>query len=556
MIAVIVASIAPPAAAQRASQEAIAKFSLSAPPTPKINLKVWDGLQRVDKIRLYVPGPVFVDWNRLNLEWWFLGSASVPGIGPVRWEISQYPFPAGPFTPIPGFGLVGEAPSLEFSVDLESLAPRPPGWTPKLAFKGPVGVLTQGAKVPSIPTETTSPKKKIIPTSPRFPGSPIPGFASAPIQAYVKTSAPVIAQSMSLHVRVVPLDVPGGAPIGPPSNTVVLDFGDPDPTGTIQVKFVHPNVALAGYVPMRPYDFNHRCYAILGQDMPVGFGGVIPKGTPLDLCRDDSDLLSDIVDAVGDFFGFMVDFVNWVSSAYDTIKSTVASTVSGALTGLGIPCNAECVGAGINIALAATGMPPDIPDFEQLKAMGEGYVADTLADYAASQTGIPVPDVAKDAIKQQVHDMIEGGAESLKSGGPGAPQYIPDLRYQFHGPIVVMDLTNPDPTFWSMTTTLTLEDATGRYETATFSAPAIKPGGTTRIALTLVPKQDPKGWMNLLPTEDDIPFGPWVDKTLAAEDALDAWRATYRGSPLVLKATVGVYEGFTKTCDAVSPSCS
>jgi hypothetical protein len=46
--------------------------------------------------------------------------------------------------------------------------------------------------------------------------------------------------------------------------------------------------------------------------------------------------------------------------------------------------------AGLDAGLAAMGVPPSIPNFDQLAQLGKGYLAQTLADQAA-QAGYPIP---------------------------------------------------------------------------------------------------------------------------------------------------------------------
>jgi hypothetical protein len=528
----------------------VLKFSFVAPPPPQVTLKAWDGILNPDHGFNYVFGPVKVDWNRLNLDWRFLWQANSSLVSSVRWEISKYPFPSdGPFVPSPGVGVVGTESANIILVDLNLLAPRPPSWTPKLAVQGITGSF-QGTGVVLPPTEITPTKRltQFGALNVRFAGAQIPEFSTATAQAYISQATPVIAQSMSLYARVVPLDA-DGAVAGPPSNVVVFNFFEPDPTNVIETPvFVHPVATFAGYTPVRPYNFQWSCHVVYTFDHPLGF---FHKGDKANICDDGSDIVGDVLEAFADVFEFVADFVDWVSDTYSDLKSEVASQVAGTLQDFGVPCNETCASIALNAALAAAGMPPELPDVEQLQAMGEGYAVDALANYAEAQTGVEVPEAARDAMREQLHEMIDQAAENTFSGGAGSALYIPDVTYQFHGPIVVMDVANPSNQYVSMTDPLRVEDQTGRYHTETFFIPPIKPGSSFRIALTLKPFQDPKAWMDLLPGPDDSPlFGPYFQKLEAAHDALDAWRALYRTDDLVLKVTVGPYHAFTVSLPA------
>jgi hypothetical protein len=74
---------------------------------------------------------------------------------------------------------------------------------------------------------------------------------------------------------------------------------------------------------------------------------------------------------------------NWVSEAYDDLKSTVVSAV-----GFFIPdvvCPDSCVAALLDVAMVSMGIPPDIPNLDQLMSEGLDY----LAQQTVSQIGLP-----------------------------------------------------------------------------------------------------------------------------------------------------------------------
>ena len=185
----------------------VLKFSFVAPPAPQVTLRAWDGSINPDDGFNYVFGPVLIDWNRTNLDWRFIWEPTGSGIASVRWEISKAPFPAsGNFVPAPGFGLAGYDSASILFVDLNLLAPRPPNWTPRLAIQGLTGSFkSTGIVLP--PTEIMPGERlsRLGALNVRFAGAQIPDSSSASVQAYITQADPVIAQSMLLYVRVVPL---------------------------------------------------------------------------------------------------------------------------------------------------------------------------------------------------------------------------------------------------------------------------------------------------------------------------------------------------------------
>ena len=99
-----------------------------------------------------------------------------------------------------------------------------------------------------------------------------------------------------------------------------------------------------------------------------------------------------------------------MSKTYSTLKNEVASTLVSVIPGCA--SDPDCAGAvqmGLNAGLAALGMPPDLPDFEQLQAMGEGYLVDAVAQQVAAQTNLPGADDAAKTRAAGVHREGQGG---------------------------------------------------------------------------------------------------------------------------------------------------
>ncbi len=88
---------------------------------------------------------------------------------------------------------------------------------------------------------------------------------------------------------------------------------------------------------------------------------------------------------------FVVDAVNWVSEAYNDLKDTVVDIVANFVPAA--LCSKACLGTLLDAGLMALGIPPSIPNFDQL--MNEGL--DYLASQAAAQLGVP----------KEVYDSID-----------------------------------------------------------------------------------------------------------------------------------------------------
>jgi len=106
---------------------------------------------------------------------------------------------------------------------------------------------------------------------------------------------------------------------------------------------------------------------------------------------------------------FVSSGVSWVSEAYNTLKSSIVNAVGGLVCGGNAECTAA-LAAGLDIGMVALGIPPTLPNFDQLMSEGLNYVAATLAEQAGC------PDVAcKELIKQGLEEAIE----STKNTNPG-----------------------------------------------------------------------------------------------------------------------------------------
>jgi hypothetical protein len=139
--------------------------------------------------------------------------------------------------------------------------------------------------------------------------------------------------------------------------------------------------------------------------------------------EDFADSFSNLVTGVVDFIGALV---NDVAAVYENIKAKVAAVIVDVLDAVGVPCGEEpphaptcrqLVSTGMNIALAAAGMPPSLPNFNGLKSLGRDYVAAQIA----SQTGLPQP-VAAAALQ-----LAQKGLEELEKksgGGGGLPSWL------------------------------------------------------------------------------------------------------------------------------------
>jgi hypothetical protein len=588
---------APPAATQPSgARTAQAPVSRKTRLLSATRLAVWDGRPMPDlHLRVYVPGPVEVDWAKKQLQWWFRGTTGAPtaAVGKWRWEMSRTPFADfAPWKPVPGYGYTGQADGVQFTINLGGYAPRPPGW--------PVAASVSDQPAPTVAQQPGSGSGgSPPPTFSQRSGIPADLLGAKPgsrgenivIQALPKT----LPVSLSLFVRVVPLDAAGND-ADLPSNVVELRFGPAEKAPPFDMNPKNwPVVSFASYRPVQGYTFDWQCWVEASTDItaPVFWTvGLNPgtndaklvlyhKGATRNVCGDDdSNIIDDFVDAVGGFVEMMGDFVDWVSKTYSSLKSAVASKLVSVIPGCSSdPVCQGAVQAGLNAGMAALGMPPDLPDFEQLQAMGEGYLLEAVAQQVAAQTNLPFADVAA---KEALKEFIEQGKNAMQGGGGGASAWIPDDSKQYKPLLLTLAVSNPSPSGATPAMYMDVSEPGGsRYKPRTITVPSLAPGQSVKVAVALEPITDPKAWMDLLPTDEDFadlqsalfsqnPLGGpskasalqavIQQKTEKAHAALKDWRAKYLTGVVNLQAALKlppfVYKVAYKTqCFAEKQGC-
>ena len=132
-----------------------------------------------------------------------------------------------------------------------------------------------------------------------------------------------------------------------------------------------------------------------------------------------------LVSGAIDAFGFMVTSI---AQVWNQIKGAVAGVLVDVISFVGIPCDGKCAAAiemGINAGLAAMGLPPSLPNWDELKSQGLDY----LAGQIANQAGLP-PDVVAAAMDYAVAAIEE--LERTRGGdGRSLPRWVqPDLGFE------------------------------------------------------------------------------------------------------------------------------
>jgi hypothetical protein len=116
--------------------------------------------------------------------------------------------------------------------------------------------------------------------------------------------------------------------------------------------------------------------------------------------------------------GFLKDAVNFVSNAYNTLKGFVADIIAtynpiclqaNLVTesqAVKDACNAVAEIA-VNAALAYVGLPPSLPNYDELIETGKGELTELLAQQLEEQTGVPCTDECKELIRDGIDAAVE-----------------------------------------------------------------------------------------------------------------------------------------------------
>ena len=134
---------------------------------------------------------------------------------------------------------------------------------------------------------------------------------------------------------------------------------------------------------------------------------------------------SGFLDDVGNFISGFVDaiaqIVNYVADLYNSIKAKIVQFIAIAISQLpGIDCKEGCqaiINAALSTALTAMGLPPSLPNFDELVNDGIDY----LKEEAAEQTGVP-----KEVVDVVVDKVVEAAKNQGGGGGGGLPDWVVD----------------------------------------------------------------------------------------------------------------------------------
>lgn len=232
------------------------------------------------------------------------------------------------------------------------------------------------------------------------------------------------------------------------SETVTISYGKHNPQATnlfleqIKINPPIPKVAEFTYTPIQWETANWKYHYVVTEQPTYKdvFGSFIagalpnngndpyplyPVGTKLDFTPkppEDKSWWEEAWNAITGFFqdlaSFITKIVNWVSKAYADLKSGLIKFVASAFPAGWRGFIETALTAMVDYGLASMGIPPTLPNFDELSSMGVDY----LATLAMESAGIPANELTEYG-KDKLIDELSGGLEknitsSAKTASP------------------------------------------------------------------------------------------------------------------------------------------
>ncbi|MBN1238108.1 MAG: hypothetical protein JXB36_06385, partial [Gammaproteobacteria bacterium] len=364
------------------------------------------------------------------------------------WEVSLQPFP-GPQAATPASGIVasGAVPGQpvadqvgSFWVDFDDIPPLGQPFPTASESDGDTIAVVPGAASVAPATEGRHRAARAPRTGAAIPSPESRGEGGGALGQVlsVPTNIPVPEHAIDFHVRLVPR-LPDGAPAGPPSNAVLLHYEPGADPATVQALEVAKEKAAVQHALDALESQAGQLYQLqILEFSPVVFADpnrwgcieVIEKGIAVPTVAgymagetycpgpwqgsgdsfglDDLDPI-DIAEGLADF----------VSGLYDDLKEGVLD-----LAMQGLPCPSSLEGAcraalstALDAALASAGIPPSLPNFEEMKAAAEGELVDLAMETALNELpggvackGIPQ---CEQELRNAISTAIDQGVDAI-----------------------------------------------------------------------------------------------------------------------------------------------
>ncbi len=316
----------------------------------------------------------------------------------------------------------------------------------------------------------------------------------------IAPSALMQLNKRTYYIRLVPLDAKGNS-AGPPSASVSIIY-DPNPPAQQQIKFAStetvtcqsPQARIKGYEPIRQRRTDSQYWFIV-VNLPPDFinnslGWKVGDHLFLPPQKDSKDFWDYVGDAIGGIIDFVANVVNLISAAWNGIKGFVVGAFVNFLKGVQIGCPSWCemgLKMGLDAGLVAIGLPPNIPNFNELQEMGADYIAETIAAEVLAASPIPLP---KDEIKKAAKAALTEMTKQVNQTASGGSWLMHDNTADPRPAFLVIQAFNPenqatDPGYVSVRESMRVFKLN-----SSVAVPALQPGESVDIPVFLDPDLD------------------------------------------------------------------
>jgi len=172
---------------------------------------------------------------------------------------------------------------------------------------------------------------------------------------------------------------------------------------------------------------------------------VLQVGTQVRIIPRDEDkswwesLWDDIVEFFKDTWEITNKLTNWVANAYNGLKQGLINFVASQIP---IPGLKTALEGMVNYGLMALGLPPTLPNFDQLANMSVDY----LAQVALTEAGIPANEITNELISQTstgIRNEMKSAASSATPNPINSPFLKADPKYLYQPSWIEIEVSNP-----------------------------------------------------------------------------------------------------------------
>ncbi len=120
--------------------------------------------------------------------------------------------------------------------------------------------------------------------------------------------------------------------------------------------------------------------------------------------------IKDLINGVSWFYNSLVSGLKYIVAKFNPIclqGELIAGELGPDYEGAVEDACAFAADIVVNAALTYVGLPPSLPNYDELVEIGKGQVVDFAAQQIEEQTGVPCPDVCKELIKDALNETLQ-----------------------------------------------------------------------------------------------------------------------------------------------------